>query len=334
LAIAVMHCLHHDHPMLANIQAFLIVLEEGSLRRAAKRLHQSQSALSRQMQRLEHELGGPLLERMSTGVRPTAGGCALAAKMEKVLSGYEAALVEVRRLLRGKTEQLRIGYLSSAARDHLYPALAEFRKNYPEAKLRLFDLSPGEQILGLRRGEIDVAITHQGAEILSLDFYVRRLASIASVVALPESHPLASRRRVRMSELKGETFVKSPESDVPGYNQKIIHLCRKVGGFKAKFIGQPGSLAEGLELVANDEVIALLPEFVRSQSRPGLRFVRISDPQVTWDLFIVWKRGPVDRTLRALLDALSATTKNQDRSRPIAPARPNERLSLLDDSQA
>jgi DNA-binding transcriptional LysR family regulator len=309
-----MRCLHHHPQVLAHIQAFLIVIQEGSLHRAATRLNISQSALSRQMQRLEDELGGVLLERMSTGVRPTEGGKALAARMEKVLSDYEAALVEVRRLMHGETDQLRVGYMSSAARDHLDPALAKFRKDYPAVKLRLFDLSPGEQVASLRRGEIDVAITHQGTEILSLDFYAKKLANIGSVAVLPESHLLASRSRVRLSELKGETFVKSLESDMPGYNQKISQFCRKVGGFRAKFIGQPQSLAEGLELVANDEVIALLPEFVKSQARPGVRFVRISDPEVTWDLFLVWKRGPVNRSLRALLDMIASATKSNDRA--------------------
>ena len=51
--------------------------KKGSLHRAAVRLNISQSALSRQMQTLEHELGGSLLERSTTGVKPTAGGHAL-----------------------------------------------------------------------------------------------------------------------------------------------------------------------------------------------------------------------------------------------------------------
>jgi DNA-binding transcriptional LysR family regulator len=66
--------------MLAQIRSFLIVVEEGSLHRAAARLHISQPALSRQMQALEHELGGRLLEHMATGVSPTAGGQALAPR--------------------------------------------------------------------------------------------------------------------------------------------------------------------------------------------------------------------------------------------------------------
>jgi DNA-binding transcriptional LysR family regulator len=197
-------------------------------------------------------------------------------------------------------------YLSSAARDYLYPALAKFRKEHPATRLRLLDLSPGEMLNSLRQGELDVAITYIGAAIPSVDFYVRKLKTVACVAVLPQSHPFASRRQLKLSELKGATFVTSLEADMPGYNQRVARLCRKVGGFKAKFIGQPQSLAEGLDLVANDDVVVLLPNFSTNPSRPGVNFVPISDPQVSWDLFLAWKRGPAGRSLRALLDALSA----------------------------
>jgi len=85
--------------MLTQIRSFLTVVEEGSLHRAAARLRISQSALSRQMQALEHELGGRLLERMTTGVSPTAGGQTLAKKMGAVLASYDLAMNHTRRAL-------------------------------------------------------------------------------------------------------------------------------------------------------------------------------------------------------------------------------------------
>src|SRR6266403_2069279 len=96
--------------MLEQIRSFLTVVEEGSLHRAAVRLRISPSALSRQMQALEHELGGRLLERMATGVSPTAGGQALAKRMGAVLESYDLAMSDTRRALRGETDQLRIAY--------------------------------------------------------------------------------------------------------------------------------------------------------------------------------------------------------------------------------
>ena len=109
--------------MLPQIRAFLIVTEEGSINRAAERLRLSQSALSRQMQALEHEMGGALLERTSNGVTLTPAGLALQTAMGTVLAGYDRAVTDVRRIVRGEKNLIRIGYMASAAKEYLDAAL-------------------------------------------------------------------------------------------------------------------------------------------------------------------------------------------------------------------
>ncbi len=81
--------------MLSQLRSFLAVIDEGSLNRAATRLRMSQPALSRQMQALEAEVGGRLLERSATGVSLTDAGHAFAAKTRALLADYDAALAEV-----------------------------------------------------------------------------------------------------------------------------------------------------------------------------------------------------------------------------------------------
>jgi molybdenum-dependent DNA-binding transcriptional regulator ModE len=131
--------------VLTLLRAFLVALEEGSLNRAAIRLRMSQSALSRQMQALENEVGGALLERTTTGVRPTDAGHALAISLPRVLADYDTAMAEARRLARGQRDLIRVGYLGSAAQMFLDPALFALRHTHPEVKVKLLDLSPGEQ---------------------------------------------------------------------------------------------------------------------------------------------------------------------------------------------
>src|SRR5579871_2733375 len=105
--------------VLEKIRLFLVVLEEGGLRRAADRLRISQSTISRQMQSLELDLGGRVLERTSAGVRPTSGGQALAERAKRLLADYDSTVAEVRRLNRGEKERLRIGYIASAVQEYL-----------------------------------------------------------------------------------------------------------------------------------------------------------------------------------------------------------------------
>jgi DNA-binding transcriptional LysR family regulator len=306
LAIAVVHCLHHHRIVILQLRAFLTVIEEGSLHRAATRLSLSHSALSRQMQALEHELGGKLLERSSTGVQPTAGGYALATKTAALLASYDSTMVEVRHLVRGETEQLRIGYLASAFGEYLAPALEKVRQVHPRTKVKLPRPFPGEQITALRQGEIDIALTQEIGDLLGRDFYTRQLAVTESIVALPAGHPLALRKQAKIAELKNETFVSGTEDRVPGYRRRLAQICRNCGRFRPKLIDNSGDLSSKLAMVANEDAVALLPAYMRHQAAPGVVIIPVADAGATWRLFVVWQRGKTGGALRTLLDLLPA----------------------------
>lgn len=290
--------------MLPQIRAFLIVSQEGSINRAAERLRMSQSALSRQIQSLEHEMGGALFERTSSGISLTPAGLALRARMSAVLSGYDRAVMEVRRIVRGEQTILRIGYMASAAKDYLETALQDVRAQHPGVVLKLLDLSPGEQIAAFRAGEIDVGLTDESAEVLAREFYTRVLVSIPTLVALPEQHRLRKLASVRLAQLKNEVFVQSDEGEVPGLTRRIAALCWRHGKFRPRFVGPTHSLAETLQTVANENAVAILPRFARNHSATGVVFVPLADEAVRSKILVVWQRGTPTPALRTLLDAL------------------------------
>lgn len=301
--------------MLLQLRAFLVVSEEGSINRAAERLRLSQSALSRQMQALEHEMGGPLFERTSSGITLTPAGLALRSKIGAVLSAYDRAVLEVRRILRGEQSTLRIGYMASAAKEYLEPALQRTRAEHSDLVVKRLDLSPGEQITALRAGEIDVGLTDESAEVLAREFYTRVMGSIPSLVALPEQHRLSRLGRVRLAQLKNEVFVKSDEREVPGLTRRISAFCWKYGKFRPRYVGPTHSLAETLEMVANENAVAIVPSFVRHISAAGVILRPLADEAVTWKLLVVWQRGKPSPALRTLLDGLFAK-RHRERAVP------------------
>lgn len=283
------------------LRSFFLVAELGSLSRAAERLRVSQSTLTRQMHALEQEIGGRLLERSSTGVAPTAAGNALLTSARPALASLEQALGEARRLVRGQSEKLRIGYLMSAAADYLNPALAALRRAHPEVKAKLLDLSPGEQIAALRRGEIDLAfLGNVGAE-LTREFYVRRIASLPVFAAVAEQHPLAERAAIPVAALRGELFVGALEADMPGHNRWIAQICRPAG-FRPKFVGDSDSLTHGLAMVVSEGAVALVPEHATRARVPGVVFRPLQDSKARWDLMMAWQRGKVSGPVRAMLE--------------------------------
>jgi DNA-binding transcriptional LysR family regulator len=290
--------------MLEQIRSFLTVLEEGNLHRAAARLHVSPSALSRQMQALEYELGGRLLERMATGVRPTAGGLELAKSMGALLASYDLAMSNTRQVLRGETDQVRIAYVAIAAKQYLSGPLREVRRSHPETVLKLVNLSPGKQIVALRAGEIDIGLTNESGELLAGEFYTRKLDEMGSYIALPEQHRLATQDRVQLSDLKGEFFVGWDSQELPGMDRRVEAYCKKYGKFRPKFHGTAQNVAQLLELITNENGVFILPAYASHHSPPGVVILPLADAEVTWKILVIWRRGRAGGALKALLNAL------------------------------
>ncbi len=285
------------------VRSFFSIIEHGSLNQAAERQRLSQSTLTRQMQALEHLIGGKLFERGTKGVGLTTAGHAFADGMRPLLVNVDAVIEKTRNLACGKRDQLRVGYLMSAAADYLHPALRALRKSHPEVKVKLLDLSPGEQITALRAGELDIGLLGQAGSFMSREFFVRRLASLPVFVALAEHHPLAEKSSVRLGDLKGELFIGAPEADMPGHNQWITQLCRRAG-FRPRFLEDAQSLTHGLATVVTEEAVALLPDYTRSLPVPGVAFRPLQDASARWHLFVAWQRGKLLDTVRVFLDAL------------------------------
>jgi len=294
--------------MIELFRAFAVALEEGSLNRAAARLHLSQPALSRQMQALEREIGGPLLERLTSGVKPTALGQVTLASLRPLLEQYDAALADLRRHARGQRAEVRIGYIGSAAHTYLNPALAALRRQHPEAKVKLLDLTPAEQVAALEKGEIDLALIGQEGASLSRDYYTRKLATLGACVALPLDHPLAKRRELRPTDLKGEVFVGAPENEVPGRNRWVTRICRK-GGFRPRFVVEGASIGESFSLVASEGAVMVLPDYFAQNAPPGTKLLPLIDAAATWDLLLIWQRGRAPAVLKAMIALLGQHAK-------------------------
>jgi DNA-binding transcriptional LysR family regulator len=287
------------------VRSFFAIIEHGSLNRAAVRLRLSQSTLTRQMHALEHAIGGRLFERTSAGVALTTAGHALAGGMRPVLAKFDTVIDETRNLACGKRLQLRVGYLMSAAADYLHPALRALRKSHPEVKVKLLDLSPGEQLRALREGQLDLALIGHTGTMLDREFFVRRVASLPVLVALAEHHPLAAKTAIRLADLKGELFIGAPDLDIPGHNRWITQLCRRAG-FRARFLENADSLTHGLATIVTEHAVALMPEYTRGTAVPGVVFRPLTDSAAHWDLVVAWQRGRLPEPVRVMLEALPA----------------------------
>jgi DNA-binding transcriptional LysR family regulator len=285
------------------LKTFFIVLECGSLNQAAQRLHMSQSTLTRQIQSLEQEVGGRLLERTSTGVELTAAGHEFVEGMQPVVQRMETVIQNVRRFAQGQRNIVKVGYIASAASWFLNRGLSELRNKHPEVRVHLLDLSPGEQMDLIRKRELDVALIGHAGPLLAREFYTRKLATLGVLVALPESHPLSEQRELQIVDLKSSFFVGAQESDMPGHNQWVTQICRK-SGFRPQFVSDAESLSHALSTIVSENAVMLVPEYMREIQVPGVVFMPIQSSQASWEMYVAWQRGKLAPAVKTLLDTM------------------------------
>lgn len=300
-----MPAVHSLTRMIERIRALLTVIEEGSVNRAAVRLHITQPALSRQMQALENEVGGRLLERETSGVKPTGLGHALVKSMAPLVQSYDKAIADLRRQARGGRLELRVGYLASAAAAVLTPALELLRASHPEITLMLHDMSPREQIDGLRSGELDVALIGQEGAVAAKEFHSLKLQSFGVCVALSAGDPLARQPGITLKELRGHEFIGIDDDQMPGRNRWITTLC-KPAGFKPRFAAIVDGLTNVLSLVVSESAVTLLPDYFLGTSYPGVVFVPVRDEDARWDFIVLWQKGGSTPPIRAFLGAIKS----------------------------
>ncbi|MEQ4564100.1 MAG: LysR family transcriptional regulator, partial [Acinetobacter sp.] len=96
-----------------KLNAFVAVVEENNISRAAQRLHMQQPPLTRLIKSLEEELEIQLLKRLPRGVEVTEAGKALYEEALTILAHAQAIPRRVQSIAQGKAGQLNIGFTNS-----------------------------------------------------------------------------------------------------------------------------------------------------------------------------------------------------------------------------
>src|SRR5258708_15526402 len=137
---------------------FVAVAERGGFGAAASALNIAQSALSRHVRELEHELGGALLERGARGVSVTESGKVLLARGRWLLGAIDDIKAEVRTENREPGGTVRLGAPSSLAEVFYAPLARLFAKRFPRVRLELSEGLTEMMSDRLLRSELDLAI--------------------------------------------------------------------------------------------------------------------------------------------------------------------------------
>jgi DNA-binding transcriptional LysR family regulator len=188
--------------MLNNIglKYFVGVAKVGSIRKAAEQLHVAASAISRQIQLLEDEIGAPLIERHrgQKTIKLTASGelvLEYARLMDNELDELRAQVRAIDSLQRGS---VRLGVSEGFTRAFLPAFLQRFRTQYPGITFQVTTYGAVRLAEMLVEDIVDIVLAYGVPE--SLDVRVAKQVFFRPCLLVPVSHPLAARRAVDLSE--------------------------------------------------------------------------------------------------------------------------------------
>lgn len=143
---------------LLRMRVFTCVAELGSVTKAAHALDTTQSAVSRQVNALEAELGGRLFHRTGRGVVLTELGKRIEPRIRSVLVELDRIGTEAKAVAGIPAGDVHIGMLSTIAPQISTRLLQEVRRHCPEVRLHVFDGFSGQLDEKLADGRLDMAL--------------------------------------------------------------------------------------------------------------------------------------------------------------------------------
>jgi DNA-binding transcriptional LysR family regulator len=205
----------------AQLRALVAVVETGSFRAAATRLHMSQPGVSRAVRALEDELGQPLLTRGRGSVEPTELGERVLRRSRAVLAETEAMRQEPADLQGVFHGRIRLGSMPSVSATLLPRLLARFDRRHPGVEVAVIDGHDDELVEWVRAETVDVAVVagnHEGLELTPL-------YSDEFLAVIPRSHVLAEQEAVARRDFADHPFILTRA----GCERLVLEALREAG---------------------------------------------------------------------------------------------------------
>ncbi|OGW25883.1 MAG: hypothetical protein A2X59_12980 [Nitrospirae bacterium GWC2_42_7] len=271
---------------LRHLRYFVAVAEELHFTKAAVRLHIAQPPLSQQIHNLEEELGIKLFERVKRTTRLTDAGICFFKEAKQILLHVEQASETARRVDRGETGRLAVGFVGSVVHTFLPKTFRLFRERFPHVELVLYELNSNEQAKAIldKRFDIGFLYPHFHDDRLQLQTIVRA----PFVVAMPNKHILSSLKKIDIKELAQEPFIVLTRSSEPVIRDTFISMCHSAG-FSPKIAQEASQIQTVLGIVASGLGICLVPDHIKNIKRPGVLYKPLSGSPPIVELAVAWR---------------------------------------------
>ena len=280
---------------LQRIKYFLALAEQLHYWKTAEKVNITQSALTRQIQSLENELGLQLFERNKRNVKLTSAGKFLREKWEVELNELEYIHQFAKQIHLGERGTITIAHPDSISASIMPDILAKITQAFPQLQIKLVQVLYENQLDFLKNYKIDLAITRDittEQDIKSKKIYSDHLALV-----VPLEHAFKNFEDLSKESLKAQKFILPTKDEGSSYSEIIQALFKSYDFVPDVYLhSEFGSTI--IALVRKGLGIAILPDSYMHHQSPGLRFIPL--PFKT-DILINWRADDHNPVLANIL---------------------------------
>ncbi len=269
---------------LQQLRYFQAACRLNSITRAAEQLHVSQPSVSAAIRELEQEFGVTLFSRRYRGFTLTQEGADFLAQVDSLLAHADQT-EEILKDIGRKRNLIRLGVPPMIGSILLPRLFRDFREQYPDTKMSVYEASSRELVQQLAEDRLDLAFLPHTAPF-SGEYRWMPVIRMETVLCVSSSHPMAERNEVHVRELAEEPLVLFKE----GYFQSEQIAGRFArSGLMPDVLLSTSQLSTIISLVRNGSASGFLFRAVADRY-PGLVPVSL-DPPLEEDVSLVWKKG-------------------------------------------
>ncbi|MEZ0350193.1 LysR substrate-binding domain-containing protein [Mycobacterium sp. pR1184] len=243
---------------------FVVVAEQRHFGRAASALRVAQPSLSRQIRRLEQQLGVRLLDRTPQGTRLTGAGEVFLPRAKALLRSATQAAAQARAA--AQPLRIAIGYTTGMI---VTPAVREMRREHPDADVQVSHLDWGQALDALLGHRVDAVVTRLPFPTDGL--HVTILYDEPRVLAVPIDHRLAGRDFVTLDDIADEPMPRVRNSD-PAWSA-YWRIDPRPDGRRAPDGPFIDALEDKFEVIASGQAVAITAGFHGNALRPDITTV-------------------------------------------------------------
>lgn len=212
---------------LRQLRTLATIARTGSYAAAAETLGYTQSAVSYQMRRLQHEAGTPLVVQAGRGVQLTQAGMALVMHAETALAALQAAQEELGGLAAHSGAVVRITGFQSSCATFVPRVVGYLRRRGSGVRITIDQAEPAEARARIRSGKADLGLLAkwENEPLPAGEEAMRRIPLITErrCVVMPRDHPLAALPEIEFAQLADEQWV------MEGARDRFMAACLSAG---------------------------------------------------------------------------------------------------------